>query len=627
MPHIDVLNDRILVQTVWTEREMVKEIPGARWDNTAKIWTIPKTWAAVVQARGIFGSSLTSGDAVTDWSWNEFYGRVAPATSMRDSPGDLNITYDFQRVGVEFIKTGGNVLIADEMGTGKTKQALEAIEHTPVIVIVPNSTKHAWSNAVYRWRPDLKPIIIEGGAQTRGKQFAEAKKHSNAVVIINIEAVRGHSKLGFFPGIALQRCSQCDPRTKVEGLSVARCQVHPKVLNGFGFKTVIVDEAHNIKEPKSQQTRAIWAVGHDPSVKQRIALTGTPIANNPADLWSIMHFLEPEEFPVRGGFIDRYCLQAWNGWGGTDIVGIRPDHKDEFFKIIDPRFRRMPKALVLPQLPRKVYSRRDSPMIPKQTKIYNEIETGLISSVDGVVMIAKNNLEAQTRLVQLASSYCEVEWIKRPLKLHAACVCPEGDFHLEDCELYLQMLVHPKEPSNKLDVLDGVHDELGGKQYVVSAVSKKLIMLAAERYKKRGIEFGLITGDQSPWERDQFIQAFTAGRIQTILFTVQAGGTGVDGLQICDTMVRVQRPWSMVHNKQGADRIHRIGSEVHQSIHFIDIVTPGTVEETQIDRLLIKEARLEEITRDRDTIIKNGGDVTLLDAEVDRILSSNLGVA
>lgn len=610
MPYIERLGiDRILVQTVWTEKEMVKEIPGARWDNTQKLWTIPLSWAAVNQARGIFGETLTSGPAVTDWAWSEYKIRVQPAMELRDHPGNLNVPYDFQPMGTRFLEVACNALLADEMGTGKTKQSLEAITATPALVICPNSTKHAWATQANRWRPDLNPIVIEGGAAGRAKLFAKAKETPNALVIINIEAVRGHSKLGFFPGIALQRCAACDKRTPTPELSTTRCQVHNKVLNGFGFKTVILDEAHNIKEPRSQQTRAIWAVGHDESVMQRIALTGTPIANNPADLWSILHFLEPNEFPTRGAFIDRYCLQAWNGWGGMDIVGVRPDHRVEFFKIIDPRIRRMPKALVLPQLPRKIYSRRDAPMIPKQMKIYNEIETGLISYVDGVVMIAKNNLEAQIRLVQLASSYCEIEWIPDPT---------------EDDPDHEKMLVHPKEPSSKLDVLDEVHDELGGKQYVVSAVSKKLIMLAAERFKKRGIDFGLITGDQSPWERQQFIQAFVDQRIQVILFTVQAGGTGVDGLQVCDTMVRLQRPWSMIHNKQGTDRIHRIGSEVHDSIHIIDIVTPGTVEDVQIERLLTKEARLEEIMRDREIVSKNGGDVSLLDTEYERILQSNL---
>jgi SNF2 family DNA or RNA helicase len=611
VPHIEILDDKhLLVQTVWTEKEMVKEIPGARWDSKASLWTIPKTWAAVVQARGVFGETLTSGPLVTKWAWQEVQSRVQPAKLIRDNPGDLTVPYDFQNLGTTFLEIAGNALLADEMGTGKTKQSLKAIKHLPAVVICPNSTKHAWANQVYRWRPDLKPIIIEGGAQKREKLFKQAKETPNAIVIINIEAVRGHSKLGFFPGIALQRCRTCDPRTGNPQLSAARCHVHPKTLNGFGFQTVIVDEAHNIKSPSAIQTRAIWAVGHDESVRQRIALTGTPIANNPADLWSIMHFLEPDEFPTRGAFIDRYCLQAWNGWGGMDIVGVRPDHRDEFFKIIDPRLRRMPKALVLPQLPRKVYSRRNSPMIPKQTKIYNEISTGLISMVDGVVMIARNNLEAQIRLVQLASSYCEVEWIPDPTD--------------EDPDNQ-KMLVHPKEPSNKLDVLDEIHDELGDQQYVVSAMHKKIIMLAAERYKKRGIEFGLITGDQSPWERQQFLQAFIDGRIQVIFFTVGAGGTGVDGLQTCDTMVRLQRPWSMIDNKQATDRVHRIGSEVHDRIHIIDIVTPATVEEEQIDRLLTKEARLEEIMRDRETVLKNGGDVTLLDNEVARILNSNLG--
>lgn len=615
MPHIELItlpngDERIRIDTVWTEKDLVKQIPGARYNAQAKIWTLPKTWAALVQARGVFGQTLTSGPLITEWSWNEFKTRVEPAMDLRGNPGNLNVPYDFQPMGTRFLKAAGNALLADEMGTGKTKQTLEAIEHLPAMVICPNSTKHAWANQTNRWRPDLNPYVVEGGAQARAKIFEKAKQDPKAVVIINIESVRGHSKLGFFPGIALTRCRTCDPQTGSEVVTQARCQVHPKVLNGYGFQTVIVDEAHALKTPSSQQTRAVWAVGHDTSVKQRIALTGTPIANNPADLWSIMHFLEPNEFPTRGAFIDRYCLQAWNGWGGMDIVGVRPDNRDEFFKIIDPRFRRMPKALVLPQLPRKIVSRRESPMIPKQKKLYNEIESGLISFVDGIPLIARNNLEAQIRLIQIASAWCDVEWIDHPN--------PEYDGHQK-------MLLHPKEPSNKIDVLDEIHAELGGEQYVVSAVSKKLINLVADRYRKAGIDFGLITGDQSPWERQQFLTAFQNRQIQAILFTVQAGGTGVDGMQVCKNMVRLQRSWSMIHNKQALDRIHRIGSEVHDSLHVIDIVTPGTVEEIQLERLLMKEARLEEIVRDRDTIVKNGGDPSLLDAEVDRILNSNLG--
>ena len=76
----------------------------------------------------------------------------------------------------------------------------------------------------------------------------------------------------------------------------------------------------------------------------------------------------------------------------------------------------------------------------------------------------------------------------------------------------------------------------------------------------------------------------------------------------------------MIDNRQAEDRVHRIGSEIHESIHIIDIVTKDSVEEDQIRSLMNKFMRLQEITRDR----LGGGDVRTLDEESDAILNSEL---
>jgi len=93
-----------------------------------------------------------------------------------------------------------------------------------------------------------------------------------------------------------------------------------------------------------------------------------------------------------------------------------------------------------------------------------------------------------------------------------------------------------------------------------------------------------------------------------------------------DTMIRLQRAWSMIDNKQGEDRIHRIGSERHESINIIDIITAGTVEETQLLRLYAKTRRLEEITRDRARLLAIGASIAHLDEEESKIISANLGL-
>src|SRR5690606_32447763 len=91
-----------------------------------------------------------------------------------------------------------------------------------------------------------------------------------------------------------------------------RCEVHSKELNEMPFQTVILDEAHRIKEPTAKQTRACWQVMTAPDVKQVWALTGTPIANHVGDLWSIMHGVAPHEYTSKSEFVDRYAQFTWN---------------------------------------------------------------------------------------------------------------------------------------------------------------------------------------------------------------------------------------------------------------------------------------------------------------------------
>jgi SNF2 family DNA or RNA helicase len=92
-----------------------------------------------------------------------------------------------------------------------------------------------------------------------------------------------------------------------------------------------------------------------------------------------------------------------------------------------------------------------------------------------------------------------------------------------------------------------------------------------------------------------------------------------------DTIIFMQRSWSMIENRQAEDRVHRIGSEIHSSVNIIDIITEETVEEThQLPKLLEKLERLEEIVRDKAALIAAGKSTLDLDNEEAKILSSTL---
>lgn len=619
MAHADLEDDLIRVDTTWNEKELIKQIPGSRWGpaiGRSQAWYVPLAWASCVMLRGIFKQTLTIGEELNKWAFTERERRVDPAIELRlrtrldwtnDTDPPVAGLYEFQRVGASFLNVAGDCLLGDEMGTGKTVQTLAAmttVDSLPALVISPNSVKKNWEKEVRQWYPEATPIVITGTAAQRVKLIAQAARTPSAIAIVNIEAVRSLSRLAPYGNTRLKRCRECDKVNGEAGLKPIGCQVHPKPLNQVAWKTVIVDEAHRIKDPQSQQTRACWALMHQPSVTRRWALTGTPLANHPGDLWSIMHGVAPLDFPTKSKFIDRYALTGWNAYGGLDIVGLHPETRDEFYRIFDPRFRRMPKALVLDQLPPKIRQPRYVEMTPRQKKAYDEIADRLITRLDdGSIVVARSNLSAQTRLLQFSSAYATVDSVTQDVQL--------------------------SEPSPKLDALDELYEELGtftreGRPVVVCAEHRQLIDLASARLTRRKIEHGLITGAQKEWERDVALRRFQAGETRVLLFTLKAGGVGLT-MTAADTIIFLQRSWSMIDNKQAEDRVHRIGSEIHESVNVIDIITTGTVEETQLGRLAEKMMRLEEINRDRIALSLAGRDTTELDALEERILAANLG--
>lgn len=607
----DIESRNLIIQSDYSERELIKEVPGVRWDADNKFWYAPVSWGTCVILRGVFGNRLQLGPFIMQWATEERKHQIDPAMAIRDLT-DMELPhlknafpdlYDFQRVGVEFLRLGtGGKLLGDEMGTGKTCQTLSAMrvqvdtedddrndpyyKHPmlPAIVICPNSVKQGWATEAARWLPEATPYIIRGGAVARRKILAEAIDDPRALVIINFESVRTVSRMSGFGSIRLAKCKECDPRDGGD-ITPARCETHVKELNVFDWKTVVIDEAHKLKDPKSKQTRACWAILHGKSVTNRWALTGTPIANNPSDLWAIMHGIMKFDAPAKTRFIDRYCLMAYNPFGGMDIAGINPHTKEEFFKILDPRFRRMPKALVLKQLPEKIRETRYVDLTPKQRKIYNDLSINLLASLgedndDDLYLVAENNLTAQIRLMQISSSMVSISG-------------DPDDIHSWDVSLC--------EPSPKLDAMEEELEALGDEPVVIAAESRQLIELAAKRLDAAKISYGMITGTVNEMQRARAIERFNNGQIRVMLITLKAGGTGLN-LQHASNMIFLQRSWSMVDNKQGEDRIHRIGSEKHESVNIIDIIANDTIEEEQIQKLIAKLKMADEINRDAERI-------------------------
>lgn len=584
---LDDTNKHVVINAEWRFKELCKSLPGAKWDTKLSVWTVPLSWATCLALRSTFRNDLIIGPKLTDWATNELANRITPANTLRDletledlSNADL---FPHQRAGVAFLKTARRALLADEPGLGKTAQAIRALKAFkdsgedifPALVVCPNTLKKNWKSEFVKWWPDVNVQVIKGSAGQRRKQFEEPAD----VYVINWEGLRTHSRLAGYGSIALARCQSCGGHD--EKVSENRCEVHPRELNNIDFKAVIADEIHRSKEAKSKQTRALWAATGDADI--RFALTGTPIANDVLDLWSILHWLSPNEWPSKTRWVDRMINTMLNAFGGMMVLGVKPHMEQEFYAAINPRMRRMLKAKVLPWLPEMMFERRDVEMSTKQKKAYDQMRDMMIAELEGgEALTAPSALTQTIRLLQFASSYAEMATNEATGEIKAVLA----------------------DPSCKVEALmdDIKNGDFGNDSVAVCAVSRQLIYLLSAALTKEDIRHGLITGSQSEDERQQAVDDFQAGKIKWILFTAQAGGVGIT-LTAARRLIMLQRPWSLVDHKQALDRVHRIGSEIHDSIIVTDYVTEGTIEERVIQVLETKADNFEQIVRDKDKLL------------------------
>jgi SNF2 family DNA or RNA helicase len=551
------------------------------------VWSVPASWATCLALRSTFKNDLVIGPRLTEWAGNELANRITPANELRDletleDPLNEDL-FPHQRAGVKFLATARRALLADEPGLGKTAQAIRALKQLqdsgetifPALIVCPNTLKKNWKREFDKWWPGLDIQIIKGSATQRRKQFNEPAQ----VFIINWESLRGHSRLAPYGSVALARCTECGGHD--DKVTENRCEVHKRELNQIDFKAVIADEIHRSKEPKSKQSRALWAATGDADI--RYALTGTPIANNVLDLWSILHWISPEEWPSKTRWIDRMVNTMINAFGGMMVLGIKPHMEPEFYAALNPRMRRMLKAKVLPWLPEMMFERRDVEMSTKQKKAYDQMRDMMIAELEGGEALTAPSVLTQTiRLLQFASSYAEIAANEETGEIKAVLA----------------------DPSCKVDALmdDIKSGDFGNDSVAVCAVSRQLIYLLSAALTKEKIEHGLITGAQSEDERQQAVDDFQAGKIKWILFTAQAGGVGIT-LTAARRLIMLQRPWSLVDHRQALDRVHRIGSEIHDSIIVTDYVTEGTIEERVIQVLETKADNFEQIVRDKDKLL------------------------
>ena len=627
---------QIVVESAYEHKDEIQKLLARKWSVADKVWTLPLAWSSCIQLRTAFGDDLDIAPDLGAWAAEFRKNVVDPAIKLREVitlDEDHNINevakqafklkdeiklFPHQAAGAAFMATNTGCGIFDETGTGKSAQTISAMRAAhraghkdifPALIVAPNSVKKTWQREFKQWWPGLIVHIIEGSNAQRRKIF-ETPGH---VYIVNYEQMHRHSRLAKFGNTALKRCTACGGLD--EKVTNAKCEVHERELNQIKFQTVVCDEAHRMLHP-SKQTRAIWSVSDKAS--RRYALTGTPIQDNINDLWFVLRYIRPEEFPSKTRFIDRYADTGYSQWGILEIHGIKKHMETEFRAVTQPLMRRMLKKIVLPFLPPIIRERRYVQMTPPQRKLYKEMVKNAMAILDAAdekaveSIVASSPLSVNTRLLQFASSYGEI--IEMPVKKKFEDTTSSVDEYLdipidtykaelEDEEPELKQFLKLALPSNKISTfMDDIENgDFGDSSVIVFAQSRQLIELLSTEMTKKKLDHGLITGAQSTEERQQHIDDFQDGKTKYILVTIQAGGVGLT-LTAANVNVFLQRAYSSTAMSQALSRSHRIGAQIHDSVTIVDYISEQTLEEKQLIALSEKDGRIEEILKDKDLL-------------------------
>lgn len=575
---------RILVTAPFVMNEHIKAIPGWKWNNGAREWTVPLSWTVCLALRSEF-PDLVIGQNLREWA-----SKIAPIKQWLRSnrlnvdlnPDDIHLNklimgdefqwlYPHQRSdALSIYMSSGSYLLMNDLGLGKSVSALaglrlldiahadnDSVDPFPVLITSPKSMIRTWEREIRRAFPDAwgegkRSVSIVDGTPTKVKAALEP---GSDFYIIGWDLIRRYSRHAPYGSTPLPAGANVE-----------------KELNALGVSTIIGDEIHRVSNPTSQRSMAFKYLAHRSNY--RIGLTGTLIQEGAIDPWHILHCLFPREYSTKTSYINRYLIEDWGDWGERVIGGLDPSREEEFRKNFEAVTRRMTSD-IMPNLPPPVPSVRWVDLPPKHRKAYNSMRDTLIAQIEGGTLTAQNQLVKAGRLVQLANSYGELT------------VDEDGTerFTMTD-------------NSPKLDAFmeDASNGDFEGHQVVVFSDSKQLLNFLRERLEKAGQSFVEITGDVTGEARQRAMDAFQAGEAQFCLLT-RAGGEGIT-LTAADTMVRLVRSWSYRVDTQVAGRVRRIGSEKHEFIRYIDYLVQNTIDEEIVIRLNQKGSAAEEVLHD-----------------------------
>jgi SNF2 family DNA or RNA helicase len=431
---------------------------------------------------------------------------------------------------------GLGACLADDMGLGKTVQllALEAAHRaaepaaSPTLLLCPMSLVGNWQREATRFAPGLRVYAHHGPGRRSGEALRELLGGIDLVVTTYATATRD-----------------------IEDLA------------GHDWQRVVLDEAQAVKNSLSQSAKAVRRL----PAGQRVALTGTPVENRLAELWSIMDFLNPGMLGSSELFRTRYAIPV-ERYGLTEPA-------QRLRAITRPYVLRRLKTdpTIIDDLPDKLEIKQYCQLTTEQASLYKSVADDMMEKIE-----ASEGIERRGHVLAAMA------------KLKQVCNHPA-------------LLLHDRSPigtrSGKVIRLEEILEEIiaeGDKVLCFTQFTEFAEMLLPHLSARFDTDIAYLHGGTPRSRRDELVTRFQAeGGPPIFLLSLRAGGTGLN-LTAANHVVHLDRWWNPAVENQATDRAFRIGQR--RNVQVRKFICTGTLEEKIDEMIDDKKALADLVIRD-----------------------------
>lgn len=468
-----------------------------------------------------------------------------------DIPKDFEFKtkpFNHQIDGVRFGLNKKRFLLGDDQGLGKTKQIIDfvgCLEKTDtinkvLIICGVNSLKYNWQSEIGIHSNEKGWVLGTRFRKTTGKAYEGSTKDKLAdlenlpdsrYLITNIETLRAGA----------EKISKSKYHFPVAEKLAELCK--KGIISVIAF-----DECHKSKDPTSLQSRAMSLL----SAPYMAAMSGTPLMNNPLDLYFPLSWLGYEKHSFYQ-FKQHYCTLG--GWGGSQVVGYK--NLEEIRALMDEVMLRRLKTEVL-DLPEKIRKIEYVDMTAKQAQIYKEVYNGVMSDLQKI-KFSNNPLSMMIRLRQATG--------------------------------WTGILSQTVQESAKMDRMVELIEEISASGQKAIVFSNWESMTEVAREKLKAYNPAYITGATKADDRMNEVTRFQNDKnCKVIIGTIGAMGTGLT-LTAAQNVIFLDSPWNMALKAQAEDRAHRIGTQ--GTVNVITLVCKNTIDE-RIEELVEKKGQIAD---------------------------------